>query len=57
MDKIDPLVEKVAKAMIKSYNDTMYQHVRPLTYEEVFKDPRHGIIQAAKAAIEVMKQE
>jgi hypothetical protein len=49
--------EKVTKAMIKSYNDTMDKHVRPITYEEVLNDPRHGTIQAAQAAIDIIKAE
>jgi hypothetical protein len=49
------LLEVVARAMIASYNDVNDQHLRPLTYEDVLTDPRHGIIHAAAAAIKAVR--
>lgn len=50
--EMSPLLEGVVRAMVESFNKTMDTHVRPLTFEEVVNDPRHGIVQAAQAAID-----
>lgn len=54
--EMSPLLEKVVRAMVASYNKTMDTHVRQFTFEEVVNDPRHGIVQAAQAAIETVKE-
>lgn len=55
-EEMSPLLEKVVRAMVASYNKTMDPHVRPTTFEEVVNDPRHGVVQAAIAAIKVIKE-
>lgn len=53
---MNEMIERVVRAIIESLNDSMDPHVRPLTYEEVINDSRHGIVQAAKAAIVAMRE-
>lgn len=48
-------VELVARAMIDSYNDTSDKHLRQLTFKEIINDPRHGVIESAKAAIGALR--
>lgn len=54
--EMSPLLEKVVRAMVASYNKTMDTHVRQLTFEQVVNDPRHGIVQAAQAAIKAIQE-
>ena len=53
------LVEAVARAMVASYNGVNYQRQNLqalLTYEDALTDPRHGIIHAAVAAINAVRE-
>ena len=54
--KPDSLLEDVVRAMLDAYNDALDRHVRPLTYEEVVRDPRHGTVAAARAAIDTVRR-
>lgn len=53
---MNKLTEKLVRAYIKGFNDTTDKHVRMLTFEEVVKDPRYGIVYCTHEILKELKE-